>query len=115
MYPMRVFATNGQEAIDIIKSESELSTIIKPCRISLILTECNLPTISGFDFSQTVRLMEPPISDIPIIALTSLPLEEIGDKYIKSGMNDYLSKPLKTNQLENVLTKWISNNSIINN
>ncbi|CAG8786614.1 617_t:CDS:2, partial [Racocetra persica] len=37
-----IFATNGQEAIDIMKSESELSNIIKPCRISLILTECNL-------------------------------------------------------------------------
>ncbi|CAG8631544.1 20216_t:CDS:2, partial [Cetraspora pellucida] len=82
----------------------------KYCRISLILTECNLPIISGFDVSRTIRAMRPPISNIPIIALTSLSTEEIKNECIKSGINDYLLKPLKTDELENILTKWIAKN-----
>ncbi|CAG8738167.1 7246_t:CDS:2, partial [Cetraspora pellucida] len=106
-------------AIKLINSEVELindsylsssnSDIdqLKSCRISLILTECNLPIISGFDVSRTIRAMRPPISNIPIIVLTTLTAEEIQNECIESGINDYLSKPLKTNEFENVLTNWI--------
>ncbi|CAG8653888.1 14257_t:CDS:2 [Cetraspora pellucida] len=90
----------------LFKNENESKSSSR----SVSKSKCILcvPTISGFDISQAVRLMKPPISNIPIIALTSLPLEEIYDNYIKSGMNDYLTKPLSSNQLENILNKWIS-------
>ncbi|CAG8442062.1 2267_t:CDS:2 [Gigaspora rosea] len=83
---------------------------LKSHRISLIITECNLPMMSGFDVSQAVRAMKSPISDIPIVVLTALPIEEIRNKCIESGINDYLAKPLKTEELEKVLTKWIIEN-----
>ncbi|CAG8621106.1 9532_t:CDS:2 [Gigaspora margarita] len=102
-----ISAKSGQEAIGIIRSEFEL----KPCRISMILIGCNLQTMSGFDVSQEIRLMFPQISNIPIVALATLatlPLEVLHDKYIKSGMKDYLIKPLRIKQLKNVLTQWIN-------
>ncbi|KAF0552645.1 protein-histidine kinase [Gigaspora margarita] len=102
-----ISAKSGQEAIGIIRSEFEL----KPCRISMILIGCNLQTMSGFNVSQEIRLMFPQISNIPIVALATLatlPLEVLHDKYIKSGMKDYLIKPLRIKQLKNVLTQWIN-------
>ncbi|CAG8545885.1 42050_t:CDS:2 [Gigaspora margarita] len=117
-----ISATNGLEAIKLIDSKfkslsdtyssSFYSDIdqLKSCRISLILTECNLPMISGFDVSQAVRAMKSPISDIPIVALTALPIGEIRNKCIESKISDYLAKPLKIEELEKVLTKWISEN-----
>ncbi|CAG8747618.1 22022_t:CDS:2, partial [Racocetra persica] len=111
-----VFATNGQEAVRLINSEfkilndaysSSSSSDINSCGISLILTECNLPIMSGFDVSRAIRAMGPPISDIPIIVLTTLSMKEIQGKCIESGINDYLAKPLKTDELEKALTKWI--------
>ncbi|CAG8747095.1 4298_t:CDS:2, partial [Racocetra persica] len=89
-----------------ISAENEINQI-KSCRISLILTECSLPIMSGFDISRTIRAMRPPISNIPIIVLTTLSMEEIHNECIVSGINDYLTKPLKTHELEKVLTKWI--------
>ncbi|RIB29045.1 CheY-like superfamily [Gigaspora rosea] len=83
---------------------------LNSCKISLILTECNLPMMSGFDVSQAIRAMKPPISDTPIVALTALSIEEIKNKCIESGINDYLAKPLKIEELEKVFTKWISEN-----
>ncbi|CAG8773338.1 20011_t:CDS:2, partial [Cetraspora pellucida] len=98
--------------IDSKSSSSFFSDIdqIKSHKISLILTEYNLPIMSGFDASQAIRAMKPPISSIPIIVLTSLPVEEIRNKCIKSGINDYLAKPLKHDELDKVLTKWIGKN-----
>ncbi|CAG8852186.1 31776_t:CDS:1, partial [Racocetra persica] len=60
--------------------------------------------MSGFDISRTIRAMRPPISNIPIIILTSLSAEEVQSECIESGINDYLAKPPKTDELEKVLT-----------
>ncbi|CAG8504427.1 37352_t:CDS:2 [Gigaspora margarita] len=56
--------------------------------------------MSGFDISQAIREMKPPISNIPIIVLTALPVEKIRNKCIESGINDYLAKPLKIEKLK---------------
>ncbi|CAG8742071.1 7167_t:CDS:2, partial [Dentiscutata heterogama] len=74
---------------------------VNSSRISLILLECNLQIMSSFDVSRAVRAMRPPISNIPIIILTNSLTEEIKNKYIKLGINDYLAKPLKIEELEN--------------
>ncbi|CAG8783833.1 31650_t:CDS:2 [Racocetra persica] len=118
-----ISATNGLEAVKLIGSKSNLlndkysssslySNIdqIKSHKISLILIEYNLPMLSGVDVSQAIRALNPPISNIPIIVLTALPADEIQNKCIESGINDYLAKPLKIEELENVLTKWIDKN-----
>ncbi|CAG8679740.1 34563_t:CDS:2, partial [Racocetra persica] len=110
-----ISATNGLEAVTLIDSKSSSSFFsdvdqIKPNKVSLILTEYNLPIMAGFNVSQAIRAMKPPISSIPIIVLTALPVDEIRNKCIESGINDYLAKPLKTEELEKVLTKWIGKN-----
>ncbi|CAG8727784.1 14302_t:CDS:2, partial [Dentiscutata heterogama] len=113
-----ISATNGQEAVNLIDLEFKLSNTyscssnsdidqIKSHRISLILTECNLPIMSCFDISRVIRAMRPPISNIPIIVLTTFTIEEIQDKCIESGISDYLAKPLKIEELKQVLSKWI--------
>ncbi|RIB06140.1 hypothetical protein C2G38_538819 [Gigaspora rosea] len=66
--------------------------------------------MSGFDVSQAIRAMRPPISNVPIIVLTTSPMEEIQNKFIETGINDYLAKPLKIEELEKILTKWIDDN-----
>ncbi|CAG8552797.1 22070_t:CDS:2, partial [Racocetra persica] len=108
---LTISATNGQEAVKLIDSEfnSDIEQI-KSHRISLILTECNLPIMSCFDISRVIRAMRPPISNIPIIVLTSFAMEEIQGKCIESGINDYLAKPLKIEELKQVLNKWIGEN-----
>ncbi|KAF0511708.1 protein-histidine kinase [Gigaspora margarita] len=112
-------STSGQEAVRLIDSEfkqlnnaySSSSNLdmeqVNSCRISLILLECNLPIMSGFDVSRAIRAMRPPISNIPIIILTDLLTEEIQNKCIELRINDFIEKPLKFEELEKVLTKWI--------
>ncbi|CAJ0906946.1 11923_t:CDS:10 [Entrophospora sp. SA101] len=85
-------ATNGQEAVDIVKSE--------------FLNE-NFSSSNGFDASKEIKLMKPPASNIPIIALTASASEGTKAKCLESGMDDYVTKPLKLNQLGIILNKWL--------
>ncbi|CAG8497558.1 15302_t:CDS:2, partial [Gigaspora margarita] len=113
-----VSTTNGQEAVKLVDSELKLdntssslsNSYAESHKISLILIEYNLPIMSGFDVSRAIRAMRPPISNIPIIVLTTLPVEEMRSKFIESGINDYLAKPPKIEELEKILTKWIGDN-----
>ena len=63
--------------------------------------------MSGFDASRIIRSMQPPISNVPIIALTASAVQGTRDKCLDSGMNDYLTKPLKIGQLKEMLNQWL--------
>ncbi|CAG8701621.1 18508_t:CDS:2, partial [Acaulospora morrowiae] len=111
-------ATNGQEAVNLVteaanhSKDKNSSSIDSPLNsheeISLILMDCTMPIMSGFEASKIIRAMKPPISQIPIIALTASAVQGSREKCLESGMNDYLTKPLKMAQLEEMLHKWLN-------
>ncbi|CAG8736978.1 32671_t:CDS:2 [Racocetra persica] len=100
-----ISATSVQDAINIIKTEfGSLNDIYSKSRkISMILIDYNLSTMAGFDVSKAIRS----VSKIPIVAVTDLFTEEIRNKCVNCGLNDCLLKPLKAEQLENILTKYV--------
>ncbi|CAI2162842.1 17492_t:CDS:2 [Funneliformis geosporum] len=115
-------ATNGQEAINLVEAEyanlpsdhnsSSLDGNLNnssdtSSRISLILMDCAMPILSGFDASISIRQMQPPASNIPIIALTASAVQGTRDKCLESGMNDFLTKPLRIPELKEMLNKWL--------
>jgi CheY-like chemotaxis protein len=75
---------------------------------SLILTDCHMPVMDGYQLSESVRIEEPLGSRIPIIAITADALKGTAQKCVDAGMNDYLTKPMKLQQLSEVLEKWTS-------
>lgn len=83
-----VFAENGLEAVDAVKAARE--------RYNLILMDCEMPEMDGFEATQSIRDHErrEGISATPIIALTAHALQEHRDAVFASGMNYYLSKPI---------------------
>ncbi|KAG9288146.1 hypothetical protein G9A89_000941 [Geosiphon pyriformis] len=101
-------ATNGQEAVNLM--QGDLDSSIGSDRVSLILMDCAMPVMSGFDASKAIRALGPPKSEIPIIALTASAVQGTRDKCLESGMNDYLTKPLKLLQLKEKLLQWLGDN-----
>ncbi|CAG8524356.1 3017_t:CDS:10, partial [Acaulospora colombiana] len=67
----------------------------------------DLPIMSGYDASRVIRAMKSPVSQIPIIALTASAIQGSREKCLESGMNDFLTKPLKIPQLKETLNKWL--------
>lgn len=78
-------AENGQIAIDKFREYG----------YDLILMDIQMPVMNGLDAARKIR----EISDVPIIALTANSTKQEQDKCLKIGMNDYLSKPFKPQEL----------------
>ena len=87
-------ANNGKEAIELAKKNKN--------KYDLILMDINMPIISGIDATKEIRKF----SKIPIIALTASALDGDKERFIKAGMNDYLSKPLDIQKLKKVIEKY---------
>ncbi|KAK9719619.1 hypothetical protein K7432_004685 [Basidiobolus ranarum] len=94
-------ARNGAEAVDILK-ESPGDTF------SLVLMDCAMPIKDGFEATRNVRqLFDTPTCDIPIVALSASCIESTQNECISSGMNDFLAKPVKLGELNQMLQKWL--------
>ncbi len=96
-----IVAQNGKEAIDKFVNES----------FDLVLMDIQMPVMNGYDASKEIRRLEenmPGNNHIPIIALTANAMKGDMEKCISAGMDAYLSKPFKPNELLSVLKEFIS-------
>ena len=99
---MRCRATavrNGEEAIDIVRRQP----------FDLILMDCQMPEMDGFEASAALRQMQGDgeIFAMPIIALTANAMKGDREKCLESGMSDYIAKPLRKTKLRTTLIQWL--------
>jgi CheY-like chemotaxis protein len=72
----------------------------------LVLMDCNMPVMDGYETSRRMRA-DPRWKDLPIIALTANALHEDRQRCEQAGMNDYLAKPFKREDLQALMIKWL--------
>ena len=105
-YKTRI-AENGKQAIEILQNE----------KFDLVLMDVHMPLMNGFEATKAIRNSSSIINqNVTIIAMTANAMS--GDKEIclNSGMNDYISKPFKPDQLISKINKYVlKNNSNIKN
>lgn len=89
-------AENGTAALDAARRE----------RFDLVLMDCELPGIDGYETS--ARLRSELQLDIPIIAMTANALPSDRERAREAGMNDYLTKPFTKGALSRLLNQWLS-------
>lgn len=94
-------AENGQKALDLLRSH--------PAHFDLILMDCQMPIMNGYDTTKHIRANEQQQFDqsIPIVALTANAMKSDDTKCFAAGMNDYLSKPFLSEQLAEIIHKWV--------
>lgn len=90
--------SNGLEAVETLQKNMEYS---------LILMDVQMPIMDGFTATSKIRSLPPPLCEIPIIAITAHALAGDRDKCIAAGMNDYITKPVKAEELLRVLDGWL--------
>jgi len=92
--------------IDLVADGNEAVEAHKATPYDLILMDCQMPTMDGFEASRQIRLLQhtQPI----IIAVTANALVGERERCLKAGMDDYLSKPFQAEQLVAVVKKWVA-------
>ncbi len=78
--------------------------------VDLILMDIQMPVLGGVDAAAMIRDLErksEAVHAVPIIALTAYSLEGDREKYLATGMDGYLSKPVTIDELSSVLDDWI--------
>ena len=72
----------------------------------LVLMDCNMPVMDGYEASRQIRQSER-WPDLPIVALTANAMPEERERCRAAGMNDYLAKPFRREELEALLDTWV--------
>ncbi|RJX80836.1 response regulator [Pseudomonas sp. LS-2] len=90
-------AGDGAEAVSMVSRE----------KYALILMDCRLPIMDGYEATRRIRQL-PGLETLPIIALTANARHGDREICLQAGMNDYLAKPFKRTDLQQVLQRWLT-------
>ena len=88
--------TNGKEAIEALSNED----------YGLIFMDCQMPEMDGFEACREIRKAETRVR-IPIVAITANAMKGDRERCLAAGMDDYVSKPFKQEDLRIVIERWM--------
>jgi diguanylate cyclase (GGDEF)-like protein len=97
------FAINGREAMEAARYN----------RFDLILMDCSMPEMDGYEATAHIRNLEEPMGRrTPIVAMTANTQRGDAEKCLASGMDDYLAKPITLVELRQKLELWLPHGSM---
>jgi signal transduction histidine kinase/CheY-like chemotaxis protein len=98
------FAENGERAIEMMQYGN----------FDIVLMDLQMPVLNGFDAAIEIRKMpDAQKANIPIIALTASALTDIREQVFSAGMNDYVSKPFKPEELKEKIINLVRRKSLL--
>lgn len=89
-------ATQGAEALEMLEQDP----------FDLVLMDCNMPVMDGYEASRRIR-QSGRWPDLPIVALTANAMPEERERCRAAGMNDYLAKPFRREELLALIDHWV--------
>lgn len=96
-------AEDGKKAVSMVQNKS----------YDLVLMDCQMPVMSGYEATGMIRKWEMTqhLPRLPIVAMTANAMTGDREKCLAAGMDDYLSKPIKTEILKETLAHWLIGDS----
>ncbi len=91
------YVENGQAALDRLAEES----------YDLIFMDCQMPILDGYEATRLLREREGENAHTVVVALTASAMAGDREKCLAAGMDDYLTKPVRTAEIAQVLAKWM--------
>jgi PAS domain S-box-containing protein len=90
-------AANGSEAVEALMRID----------YAAVLMDCQMPEMDGYEATREIRRRQSPLRRTPVIAMTAAAAEEDRDRCFQADMDDYISKPVRTEELGVVLARWV--------
>ena len=91
--------------VDVATDGLEALTMWRENAYSLLLTDCHMPNMDGYELTRAIREEEK--DRLPIIAVTADALKGTAQQCYQVGMDDYLTKPLTIERLHSALAAWL--------
>jgi CheY-like chemotaxis protein len=79
----------------------------------LILMDCQMPILDGYDATREIRALEAGKRHIPIVALTAHAMKDDDAKCMAAGMDQHLTKPLDRERLQACLDQYLEGDSSV--
>lgn len=97
-------ASDGDKALTLLQQDS----------FDLVLMDVQMPKMNGYEVTQAFRLFEREydLVETPIIAITANALKYDQERCISSGMNDFIAKPVRKDELNRQVQVWLSKSSV---
>lgn len=92
---------------DVVANGREAVTKVFQNSYDMVLMDCNLPEMNGFEATAEIRRLEGELKHTVIVALTANAISGYREKCLIAGMDDYLSKPIRSDELQNMLERWV--------
>jgi len=92
---------------DVVGSGKEALEMLQLADYDLVLMDCAMPEMNGYDATRAIRQMSGPMAAVPIIAMTADAVSGARERCLEAGMSDYVSKPVKLEHLERTLARFL--------
>ena len=93
--------------VDLAQDGVEACNALIQTSYDVILMDCQMPTMSGFEATKRIRALEGSARRTPVLALTAGVLPEERERCYAAGMDDFLSKPIGLAELQTALDRWV--------
>ncbi len=94
-------------SVDIVNNGKEAYKAVLRQHYDLVLMDVQMPIMDGLEATQKIRAKLGKKRHIPIIAMTAHAMKGDREKCLAAGMDDYISKPIKPDDLYKILEKWV--------
>ena len=97
----------GVQVTTVANGAAALAALYDSGPFDLVLMDLQMPELDGFQATRRIRMLPGKQSEVPIVALTAHARTQDRDNCLRSGMDDYLSKPINRDELEGILTRLL--------
>ncbi|HEY6695825.1 MAG TPA: response regulator [Solirubrobacteraceae bacterium] len=92
---------------DLVANGREALAVLERGEHAVVMMDIQMPEIDGFEATARIRARETAGQHLPIIAMTASAMEGDRERCLQAGMDDYISKPLRPDELDAVLERWL--------
>jgi len=93
-------------SVDVVSCGIEAVSMVSRHNYDIVFMDCNMPDMNGFEATEAIRRLEGNKKHTIIVALTANAISGFREKCLEAGMDEYLSKPIRSSRLQEIVTRW---------